>query len=381
MGAQGRRSRAEPKPLAALDVLTDGPSLRLQADDPLATRRIRVPRVFADETGDGPVRICWDASAVQERQGIDDCLWEFVKLVGQPDRDIISFAKRWGPLGICAHGMPYTHAFECIPLSHEDRLWETPDERAHWAAVDPGFSADDPQTWNRFWEPLTAWRFYTRHFDALLAIAQALNEGHQVSPRTWFAAARWHVATEYEPLIQGEAYPPYPRHTAWNENLVWEWMARSSRGELQETFAVYLSTLLREARALPLMTWAPNEPRARLTLSFGQAPLTDPYSDELRLEIDSLFAVLTAQLVAAVQNPQGLYKCDFCHEVFARTERAPRHRRDGQPERILCSKQKCKQAAQREDKKKWAAQNRAEKRATQVRPTPISTPKPVNNGG
>jgi hypothetical protein len=134
---------------------------------------------------------------------------------------------------------------------------------------------------------------------------------------------------------------------------------------LQETFASYLSALLRDARALPLMSWAPNAPRARLTLSFGQAPLPDIYSKELHLEIDSLFAVLTAQLVAAVQNPKGIYECDMCHEAFVRTDRAPRRRRDGKPERILCSKQECKEAAKRENKKEWAAKDRARKRATQ----------------
>src|SRR5687767_8426201 len=84
--------------LVALYEYEDGPALRLLADDPLRVRRIKVPKVFVEPKGEGPDRICWDATEVTQSPDIGDCLWSFVELAHKPDADIVRFARRWGPL-------------------------------------------------------------------------------------------------------------------------------------------------------------------------------------------------------------------------------------------------------------------------------------------
>ena len=40
---------------------------------------------------------------------------DFVRLHKERDQVILSYANRWGVLGICGHLMPYTHSRKCVP--------------------------------------------------------------------------------------------------------------------------------------------------------------------------------------------------------------------------------------------------------------------------
>lgn len=92
--------------------------------------------------------LCWrtpDPTGPKSPPGADDQEWRrstgaprfrtprqgmlegFLKLAAASDDQILEFARRWGPLGICEHGLPHTH----WPLNTWDAY------AARWVAEDP----------------------------------------------------------------------------------------------------------------------------------------------------------------------------------------------------------------------------------------------------
>jgi hypothetical protein len=366
-----------------IDVLSDGASPALLLDDPLQRQSITVPQVVDEPVGLGPTRIGWDATAshtisrgTRASPNLDDCLLFFIQLYDKSDKDIVRFAKRWGPLGICEHGKPYTHHPECLPLSAPERVWESDDENLIWMVNHLDSTSKRP--WRRFWEPLTAWRFYSKHFGALLRVARVLAGGGRPSVREWFAAFPWQEACERDSLIAGEPYPPLERHTEWTEQNLLRLFAEDARGE-REILTAWLNRLLRDARVMPRMKWHAGEANPLLTVSFGQAPALGLWADQLHLGTDSLFAVLTAQLVAFVQDPRRNLECSVCGGPVGREVK----RRPKPGERILCWRQECQDDNARRLKRESAQRRRARERdlkSDAARSTPKTTPKPVYNG-
>lgn len=77
---------------------------------------------------------------------------------------VLKYARRWGPLGICSRGNPGSAAH-----GHGDPPY-APDERY--------------PSWG-FWEPLTAWQFWSRAGLATLRAARALQAGETASDEEW----------------------------------------------------------------------------------------------------------------------------------------------------------------------------------------------------
>jgi len=80
------------------------------------------------------------------------------------DEAIVEYARRWGVLEICDHGLPRTHSaglsMLCRPLRHD--------------------SMD-----NGGWEPLAAWRFFRSQALGLLAISDRLRRGERIEREAW----------------------------------------------------------------------------------------------------------------------------------------------------------------------------------------------------
>jgi hypothetical protein len=283
----------------------------------------------------------------------------FIQLHGKKDHEIVRFARHWGPLGICEHGQPYTHRPKCTPLNYMHRDWESVDEAAIWHMADITV-ATERRTWRRFWEPLSAWRFYSSQFSALLRTARALAEGSIPSFPDSVAAFRWQDFVEYDALVAGKPYPPRDGHADWTEQNV-QHLTAVNVGEEAATLDYWMTCLARDARLTWIQHRAPGEARPHWAVSYGQAPASSPWSDELHLHTDSLFAVLTAQLSAMVQNPTRIYECSVCENLVTKK------RRPNPDHRILCSSLECQTLAQQEDKRKWATKNRERARAERER--------------
>lgn len=79
-----------------------------------------------------------------------DLLARFVALVDAGDESFLEFARRFGLLGLCRHGLPWTHNPQCRPRYGE-----------------------------RHREPLTRWRAFASAARATLRVAASLHQGER----------------------------------------------------------------------------------------------------------------------------------------------------------------------------------------------------------
>jgi hypothetical protein len=360
------------------------PPLRLDLADPLSIRRATVRRATTEEPGVGPPLISWNVYETQDSPELSMALWSFVKLADPEvsDQRFFKFSARWGPLGICRCGRPLTHASRPVsaeplgtscmsptPLGYDDRSWEPPATRFAWDRRSR--SVEDAGWRTRFWEPLSAWRFYASQFAAILAIASRLQWNERISDELWRRAFLWQEFCDPSRLARGD-FPPYPEHVREFPDAI-AWARGKSAGVLREVLASWAERLLLDARVTPRLVWDLGEV-AKVVPSFGQVPPLTHRESETATHADSLYSILASQLIAALANPMGLATCVMCEREYT-PARKPRP-----GERLLCSNPRCKADAQREDKNAWARKNRAAAREHQGRTTPSSTPKPANNG-
>jgi hypothetical protein len=125
----------------------------------------RVPNAFREP---GPAQqyfpcIVWSYAGtrgerLQHRDDARDCLRQFVSLRRATNQRIWAFAKKYGPLVTCQHGLPCTQGGHqvCPPLQVE---------------------------------PLGLWRHYSNRVAAVLRLAAAIYDGIPGRPEDWSAAS------------------------------------------------------------------------------------------------------------------------------------------------------------------------------------------------
>ncbi len=91
----------------------------------------------------------------------------FLKLSAATPQEILRYAKQWGPIGFCKHG---------LPASHMSR-WG-PDGTGR--ATCREFGGPDG-----YWEPLKSWRLTSRRALALLNIGARLSTGEPGAEEDW----------------------------------------------------------------------------------------------------------------------------------------------------------------------------------------------------
>jgi hypothetical protein len=112
-------------------------------------------------------RVCWRPArpssefpgftyAYAKRTPGPGLLEQFVALGDAPDEEILRYARHWGVLVICRHGLPASHSEQCKPMS-------LPDQDRYV-----------------FWEPVTSWRYFARHAKEVLEMAAATYNGQVV---------------------------------------------------------------------------------------------------------------------------------------------------------------------------------------------------------
>jgi hypothetical protein len=127
----------------------------------------------------------------------------FLKLETARDEAILAFARRWGPLWLCSHDLPYGHSGTCEPYFDKDLQYEmeddgedeegaeddsseltldellrlSPEERFEAEAEDYG------ATW--YGEELSAWRELSRQMRATMRIARRLQDGQKPEIADW----------------------------------------------------------------------------------------------------------------------------------------------------------------------------------------------------
>jgi hypothetical protein len=141
-------------------------------------------------------------------------LGEFIRLADGDDREITRFARKYGALGLCAHGLP---------------------------SGQPG-CARKTQHGEGFRESLQSWRHYAARARALLNLAAAVSEG-RVGDRT-----EWQVLGSRSMLGRKAAPLPKPEDREYQRQYV----------------AFEIRTWLLQSGAVPAITWDGKTPVFRL---------------------------------------------------------------------------------------------------------------------
>ncbi|MBV9171991.1 MAG: hypothetical protein JOZ81_18105 [Chloroflexi bacterium] len=99
-------------------------------------------------------------------------LEDFLKLVRQPDKSVLEYARHWGPLWLCEHGAPWRqHQRDCDRGESDD--------------VNDDAGESDDEWW---WERASDWRAIATEAAATIRIARQLYAGRVARLADWDAA-------------------------------------------------------------------------------------------------------------------------------------------------------------------------------------------------
>jgi hypothetical protein len=246
----------------ATDVLLVPPSVTLEGDRVVwRLRRVRgVERAMRTLSRADAARGQWNARRVVPGA---DMLRRFVGLADAPPTKVVAFARTWGPLGICEHGLPSSHSIDCEPVGWNGRGG---------------------------WEPVEIWRRYARRARALLLVSDRLRTGspgdiEELRPLARDLAAVLLAAGRFGGGTRTRVCPP----DWWTlvNSVVNRWLV--------------------EGDVRPRLLMSGNDARPRLALTpTWRFPVPE----------FSLFGVLGMQLAFAASGEKGLAFCSACGGGF-----------------------------------------------------------------
>jgi len=183
---------------------------------------------------------------------------------------VLRFARRYGVLGLCEHGLPVSHNPPPVPAQEEES------SRMCY-----------PLGWGSgmYWEPIERWLHFVRVAMALVRIAARLHAETASDPGDW--------VTLYE-----DTHRPELRDVAY-----WATVVRNSEDSWR------------------LLTWAVDDwlrlARLRLTLVWEKPrPI-------LAYQASTTFGVIAIQLAAAASQSNSVAVCSGCGKPYSRTKRQP----------------------------------------------------------
>jgi hypothetical protein len=239
---------------------------------------------LADREARGPGGSVWRVAAVEERS--EAMLRGFVRLGDVPETSLPArleaFARRWGVLGLCRHGLPATHPITTgmLPMETPCGLWMTPTGM----------------------EAVSLWREYARQARAVLDVAAAL-----VTEEV--------AATELRPGLRSPA-------AAEREAGVWSIALRPFPPRSDAPPAIL--DQLQGPDRVTQRRWLLDRAIARWTNVAGIQVVPDfAGAQPVRLGVRSLFGALAVQLLFAVVRAPFTRSCAGCGKLFS-PSRKPR---------------------------------------------------------
>lgn len=150
------------------------------------------------ETESGMALAAPPAPQIREGAAVDDLLGRFARLAGQPESEYLAFARRYGLLKLCEHGLPSQHP--------------------------PGYEAPCTAVQE---EPLRWWRRWSERARAALAVATKVHNGETGRAGDWAqlpAGDRWPVGEELEAdrYALGEEVDNWLTVTGARLRVLWE---------------------------------------------------------------------------------------------------------------------------------------------------------------
>jgi hypothetical protein len=199
----------------------------------------------------------------------DGCLPRFVRLAHATDDEILRFAQRWGPLGICwRHGHPSTHLYSrfCEP-----RGMTTDASQFNLMSSDEsGFA----------WEPVAAWRRYAAQAKAVLSIRASMCEGSRINASDYIELDKAHGGDIEARTLDKDEYL-----AGRNVRVCVEKWLRAGHVEMKFRYDAE-------------------------TDSFSARLVVTPSVIAGRLGFGFLFGTLAIQLAAVLTSPRGVFRCD-----------------------------------------------------------------------
>ena len=213
--------------------------------------------------------LCWgwgvDPLQWTTRRPGPHILRDFVRLADGDGPTIRAYARRWGILGICEHGLPSSH------LGNEDG---TPRCRPLSRREDPAWRFDGR-------EPLERWRHFARQARAILNLAASLHTDQPGQPEDW------------QVVVQHRKQPvPW-----WRPSVEAEWILLSS----------VVQEWIRIGDVRPVMARGPTQGRQ---VEFGSS------AGGTRL-----FGTLACQLLFTIARVTGVAVCSACAAIYTPTRR------------------------------------------------------------
>lgn len=193
-------------------------------------------------------------------------LMEFTRLSDPKSGDeaILAFARKWGVLELCGHGLPCSHNhLQEYFMPHN---WCSPTKYTHGE--------------RRYFEPVLRWKFFAEQARAMLSVAARLRQGEPGRKEDWRIIFRWRPEETSPPNYLGREY------------------------ELDKVMLIYM-----------VNRW----------LSLGNVrPVLKSEGDRDFITFDTnLFGKLAAQMMMAVSGTNGLGFCSACGMPYA-PERQPK---------------------------------------------------------
>jgi hypothetical protein len=280
-------------------------------------------------------RVCWRPStpssafpgftyAYAKRTPGPGLLEQFVALGDAPDDDILRYARHWGVLVICPHGLPASHSEQCKPMA-------LPDQDRYV-----------------FWEPVASWRYFAGHAKEVLEVAAATYNGQVVdrevterlfpmpppSVKRSGASAQVGRRPRDTKVRLDRALSLLHEH----KNVFEHWVSgilesgstafashpsgKAKALARQRAFVSYaVNCWLNWGRARPQIEWDGPTPTIALTTG-GLMPM---YADRLS-------GALALQLAYAVASSEGVATCFACGRFYTPTRRPAAGRRSFCPD-------------------------------------------------
>jgi hypothetical protein len=196
----------------------------------MTPKTVPLARVFAPSLAEVLAdSIAGDHDTTVIRKAAPDLLERFCRIAEAPDtaRAVVAFARRWGVLGLCEHGLPYRHCvvYGCVDKSGEFVLD---------FALDFDAEVNTPVSQSDFFcrpgaESFQHWKEFAVRFDSLLRIGLDLNRGKLGSDLDWQLAE-----TGPAPLQDVSLMPSNIDDARERYESVMEWMIQMS--QLQPSF-------------------------------------------------------------------------------------------------------------------------------------------------
>jgi hypothetical protein len=282
-----------------------------------ALRELRtgVPRLAVVDEGRPAATLQWTGPPAQPSEPLVSVFWDFLALADAPDADILTFARRFGPLrwpeGPRDEQDPAPPAASPEPTGRTTPEDEVPTQ---------------PMT-----EPLRTWRMYARGLRALYDLVDpAIPAGTRTTE-----ILTWSVAPAAIPLwLADPDRAEEPLEEGWLVGLV---MAHYGLGvESHLASIAWEDRLLLAALAAAGVGPAyPADPRAGLVYTLPATPITADGSGGDLWQVRGLAPILTTSLAFAVRT-QERPRCTRCGRPAAVVTRGPRAGHAWYGDHVLC---------------------------------------------